>query len=280
METPTPATDAPVAVAALIRNASERIRFASAVRQNIVVRFANDASEIIDLIAHGEVAAVVVGLHSERRENIAPAAQSIQRRFPSLAVLFYFSLDGGDVREALALAATVTPHAVILRGVDDVSLTITQAIVGTRQAGATQQIGVMLNRIAPPGLGDILAFISRHAVRPLHVADVARYAGVSRRTLFNRFRQSGLPTVARTIHWLRLLHAAARFEVPDVTVEQVADELGFPSSSTLRHLLKRLTAMSASDIREAGGFGYLLQRVENAFSATPGARCAEGLAVV
>jgi AraC-like DNA-binding protein len=258
-------TDVPIAVAALIRGASERVRFASALPRTITVEFADTASEIIEQITNGRVDAVIVGLHNERGESLAAAAQSIRRRFPFVTVLFHLSLVGADVREALALACSVPPNAVIIRGIDDLALTITQAVIGTRETGAASQIVAMISRVAAPGLKDALSFMARHATRSLHVADVAHYAGVSRRTLFNRFRQAGLPTVARCIHWLRLLHAAARLDAPNVTVEHVADQLGFPSSSTLRHLLKRLTTMTASDIRAAGGFSYLLRRAELVF---------------
>jgi AraC-like DNA-binding protein len=258
-------TDVPIAVAALIRGASERVRFASALPRTITVEFADTASEIIEQITNGRVDAVIVGLHNERGESLAAAAQSIRRRFPFVTVLFHLSLVGADVREALALACSVPPNAVIIRGIDDLALTITQAVIGTRETGAASQIVAMISRVAVPGLKDALSFMARHATRSLHVADVAHYAGVSRRTLFNRFRQAGLPTVARCIHWLRLLHAAARLDAPNVTVEHVADQLGFPSSSTLRHLLKRLTTMTASDIRAAGGFSYLLRRAELVF---------------
>jgi AraC-like DNA-binding protein len=180
--------------------------------------------------------------------------------------LFHLSLEGEDVREALSLASSVRPHAVIIRGIDDVSLVITQAVVGMRQTGATQQIVAMVDRVAPSSVRDILLFMARNATHPLHVADVARYAGVSRRTLFNRFHQAGLPTVAQVIHWMRLLNAASRLDAPNVTVEQIADELRFPSSSTLRHLLKRLTTLTASDIRKAGGFSYLIRSAEQALT--------------
>jgi AraC-like DNA-binding protein len=254
--------DAPISVAVLIRGVAERTRFAGALRQHLHATFSSDASDIVDRLTRGGIDAVVIGLHDERGVELAPVAQSIARRFPALTILFYLSLEGEDVREALSLASSVRPHAVIIRGIDDVSLVITQAVIGMRQTGATRDIVGMVGRIAPLGLKDTLVFMARNAIRPLHVADVARYAGVSRRTLFNRFHQSGLPTVSRVIHWLRLLYAAAGLDAPDVTVEQIADELRFPSSSTLRHLLKRLTSLTATDIRKAGGFPYLLKCAE------------------
>jgi AraC-like DNA-binding protein len=257
----------PITVAALIRSGSERVRFASGLQRNITVQFAETALEVIDQITNGRVDAVIVGLHNERGESLAPAAQSIRRRFPFVTVLFYLSLVGSDVREALALASSIPPNGVIIRGIDDLSLTIMQAVLGTRETGATNQIVALIGRIAAPGLGDTLSFMARHAARPLHVADVAHFAGVSRRTLFNRFRRAGLPTVARCIHWLRILHAAARLDAPNVTVEQIADQLGFPSSSTLRHLIKRLTGLTASEIRESGGFSYLLGRATLVFAS-------------
>src|SRR5579862_4529638 len=264
------AADVPIVVAALIRSASERVRFSSGLPRNITVQFGDTASEIIQHITNGRVDAVIVGLHNERGESLAPAAQSIRRRFPFVTVLFYLSLVGADVREALTLASTISPSAVIIRGTDDLPLTIMQAVLGARETGATSRILALFERKSTPGLMDTLSFMTRNSARPLHVADVANYAGVSRRTLFNRFRRAGLPTVARCIHWLRILHAAARLDSPDVTVEQVADQLGFPSSSTLRHLVKRLTGMTASAIREAGGLSYLLNRAESVLRGEQG----------
>ena len=256
------ASDEPICVAALIRGSAERVRFRSTLSRTITVQFADTAAEIIDQITNGRVDAVIVDLHNERGESLAPAAQSIRRRFPSVTLVFYLSLVGADVREALALASSAAPSAVIIRDHDDLTAIITRAVHGAREAGAASHVIAMVDRVAAPGLTDTLSFIARYATQPLYVTDVAQYAGVSRRTLFNQFRRAGLPTVARCIHWLRILHAAARLESPYVTVEQVADQLGFASSSTLRHLIKRLTSMTASDIRRAGGFWYLLQRTE------------------
>jgi AraC-like DNA-binding protein len=263
---PTLVADTPISVAVLIRGVADRTRFASILRPHIRAQFSNDPCDILDLVAGGGIAAVVMGLHGDHSADLAPLAQSIERRFPSVTMLFYLSLEGEDVREALSLASSVKPHAVIIRGIDDVSLVITHAVTTHRQTEATQQLVALVDRVAPASVRDILLFITRHATRPLHVADVARYAGVSRRTLFNRFRQTGVPTVAQVIHWMRVLHAAARLDAPNVTVEQVADELRFPSSSTLRHLFKRLTRLTASDIKKAGGFGYLLRRAEDALT--------------
>jgi AraC-like DNA-binding protein len=255
--------DAPITVVALIRGVAERARFAGAVQRHVAVEFADTASEIIDRITNGRVDAVIVGLHNERGESLAPAAQSIRHRFPFVTVVFYLSLVGADVREALELASSITPSAVIIRDIDDVTSILTQVVLGTRESGAASHIVALVNRVAAPGLNDTLSFMARHTARPLTVADVAQYSGVSRRTLFNRFRRAGLPTVARCIHWLRILHAIARLDSPHVTVEQVADQLEFASSSTLRHLIKRLTSMTASEIRSAGGFWYLLHHAES-----------------
>jgi AraC-like DNA-binding protein len=270
------ASDAPICVVALIRGSAERMRFTSTLSRTVTVQFADTAAEIIDQITNGRVDAVIVGLHNERGESLAPAAQSIRRRFPFVTLVFYLSLVGADVREALALASGITPSAVIIRDIDDVTAIITRAVHGAREAGASSHIVAMINRVAAPGLTDTLSFIARYATQPLHVTDVAQYAGVSRRTLFNQFSRAGLPTVARCIHWLRILRATALLESPHATVEQVADRLGFASSSTLRHLIKRLTSMTASEIRHAGGFWYLLRRTESVLRGGSSPRGDEG----
>jgi hypothetical protein len=68
----------------------------------------------------------------------------------------------------------------------------------------------------------------------------------------------------------------ARLESPHATVEQVADQLQFASSSTLRHLIKRVTSMTASEIRAAGGFWYFLHHAETALTAASSTRGEKG----
>jgi AraC-like DNA-binding protein len=253
-----------IVVAALVRSAPERVRLANAVRQTIAVHFVDATADVVDAPVSGHVDAVIVGLHQERSESLSCAALAVRRRFPSVPLVFYLSLDRADVREALNLATTVRPYAFILRGIDDVSLAIGQAVETRQQIVATDRIVNMIDRVATPPVKDVLAFMARNTRRPLCVSDVARCAGVSRRTLFNHFRRADLPTFGQVTHWFRMLHAAASLDAPNTTVEQIADKLAFPSSSALRHLFKRFTGMTASHLRAAGGFSYLLGLAERA----------------
>lgn len=271
-----PVVDAPISVVALIRSAPERLRFASALRKHVVAQFVGDAAEIVAGPGGSPIDAVVLGLHNERSERLAPTALPIQRRLPAAALLFYLSLDHGEVREALALAARITPSAFILRAIDDVSLAIAQAVQTRQHLAATDRIVAMVDRIAAPPVRDVLVFMARNGNGPLSVYNVANYAGVSRRTLFNHFQRAGLPTFARVMHWLRLLQAAACLDAPNVTIEQIADGLKFPSSATLRYLFKRFTGMTASDLREAGGFSYLLRLAERALITESSHACITG----
>jgi AraC family transcriptional activator FtrA len=272
----TATADATTVVAAMVGSAADRVRFAASLRRDLTVQFCADSAELRTLVATGTVDAVVADLETTRHSSVWPTVQAILDPHPMTPVLLWLSLTGKDMRDLVAIASDIKPHAVIIRELDDVSSIILNAIRSARDGSATQRIVQMIERVAPSSVRSMLVFAARHADQPLSVHTMAARAGISQRTLFKRLRDAGLPPARQLIHWLRLLHVAARLDVPKATVEQVVDAMRFASSSTLRHLMKRMTGLTPRQLREAGGLQYLLGVVEPMLSgASPSSTAGE-----
>jgi AraC-like DNA-binding protein len=272
----TAAADATIVVASLIGAAADRTRFAASLRRDLTVQFCQDSAQLGSLVAAGTVDAVVADLETARHGSVWPTVQAILDPHPTIPVLLWLSLTGKDMRDLVAIASEIKPHAVIIRELDDVSSIILNAIRSARDGSATQRIVQTIERVAPPSVRSMLVFAARHAEQPLSVHAMAARAGISQRTLFKRLRDANLPPARQLIHWLRLLHVAARLDVPKATVEQVVDAMRFASSSTLRHLMKRMTGLTPRQLREAGGLQYLLGVVEPMLSgANPSSKNGE-----
>ncbi|MFI5230368.1 MAG: helix-turn-helix domain-containing protein [Gemmatimonadales bacterium] len=100
------------------------------------------------------------------------------------------------------------------------------------------------------------------------VADVARILGVNRKTLFAHCLRHDLPGPAEILSWCRLFMAAYLLEHSQRTIEAIALDLDWASSTALRNMMKRYTGCRASDIRRLGG----LTRVIDAFERRREAR--------
>ena len=266
----TTTADATVVVAALIGAQVDRTRFAASLRREVTVRFCADSAELASLVAAGTVDAIVADLETARHTSIWPTVQAIIDPHPTIPILLWLSLTGKDMRDLVAIAGEIKPDAVIIRELDDVTSIIVNAIRQAREGSATRTIVRTIERIAPESVRAMLVFAARHAEQPLSVHAMAARAGISQRTLFKRLRDAGLPPARQLIHWLRLLHVAARLDVPKATVEQVVDSMRFASSSTLRHLMKRMTGLTPRQLRDAGGLQYLLGVVEPLLSRQGG----------
>ncbi|MFT7841763.1 helix-turn-helix domain-containing protein [Saccharothrix sp. BKS2] len=91
----------------------------------------------------------------------------------------------------------------------------------------------------PPTTGDgslaaTLAWMHEHAAEPLTLADIARHANLSTRTLTRRFREQ---TGTTPLHWLarRRLHLARELlETTDLPIPAVAERSGHGSATALR----------------------------------------------
>jgi transcriptional regulator GlxA family with amidase domain len=79
-----------------------------------------------------------------------------------------------------------------------------------------------------------LAWIEENAHRTLTLADIAAAADMSSRTLTRHFRAE---TGQSPIQWLtgvRIRHAQELLEITDHTIDRIASQVGFPSSSNFR----------------------------------------------
>jgi len=249
-------------VAALIGAAADRTNFAGTLRREITARFCADSDELHSLVATGVVDAIVADLDTVRHSSLWPSVRAIVDWHPTIPLVLWLSLNGDDMRSLVAIAGEIALDAVIIRELDDCSAIIAGAIRSACEGSATQSVVRGIERLAPQSVRSLLIVGARHAERPLTVHAWAARAGVSQRTLLVRMRDAGLPPVHQLIRWFRLLHVAARLDMPKATVERVVETMRFTSSATLRHLLKRVTGLSPGAQRDAGGFDYLLGLVE------------------
>ncbi|MFB4316981.1 helix-turn-helix domain-containing protein [Actinomadura sp. 21ATH] len=118
-----------------------------------------------------------------------------------------------------------------------------------RGGGQSQYI----RRSVPPERGTSLAATRDWALErlrhPLTVADLARHAGVSERTLARRFvAETGVPP----LRWLlaaRVDLARELLERGDLSVAQIADRTGLGTVANLRTHFRRLVGTSPADYR-------------------------------
>ncbi|MDY7106240.1 MAG: helix-turn-helix domain-containing protein [Actinomycetota bacterium] len=176
-------------------------------------------------------------------------------RFPTIDVqpdvLF---VDDGDVLTSAGSAAGIDLclHLVRLDHGAAVANTMAKALVVPphRDGGQAQYI----DHPAVPdpvghGLTDVMAWALEHLDDDLSVDLLAERAALSPRTFARRFRQE----IGTTPHqWLtrqRIDRARHLLETTDLSVEQVAHDVGFGSAQSLRSRFKELVAIAPLDYR-------------------------------
>jgi AraC-like DNA-binding protein len=249
-------------IAALIPGQVERAQFAAAVTHDHRVEFCADGAALIAVVTTRAVDVVVTTPRDQHGLSVAPTLRLLSDQHPSLPLVLYLSLNSGDVHDAVALAADLQTRMVIVREHDDMVGAIAAAGAGVGVFAGVNAIVSTVERLAPPPVRAALVYAARHGHRALRVPVIATHAGISARRLAERLRELGMPPAVHLLQWIRVLHAAARLQLPGGTVEQVASQLGFSSSSTLKHLMKRVTGVTATELRARGGLPYLLVQFE------------------
>src|SRR5262245_14095503 len=103
------------------------------------------------------------------------------------------------------------------------------------RAGGQAQFIVHAPPSEPPGsMAPLLAWIEQNLSHELSLSAIARRAAMSTRTLSRRFREQVGATPASWIVKARVRRAQRLLEMTDLSIEQVAAEVGFGSAAVLR----------------------------------------------
>lgn len=103
-----------------------------------------------------------------------------------------------------------------------------------RPGGQAQYIVRNRPAAVPSPLASVFSWIEANAYRDLTLADIAEAAGMSTRTLTRRFAQETGQSPMQWVAGVRLRHAQELLETTDHTIDRIAAQTGFPSTSNFR----------------------------------------------
>lgn len=134
------------------------------------------------------------------------------------------------------------------------SATARHLVMSPHRLGGQAQFVQRVTLLAGSGdLGDILRWLEDNVEKPISLNDVARRAGMSRRSVTRHFRdQTGAPP----LRWLlnaRVERAKELLSSTNLSVEEIARKAGFGSGATFRHHFTRIAGVSPRLYRRAFG---------------------------
>ncbi|WP_156754384.1 GlxA family transcriptional regulator [Actinokineospora pegani] len=128
-------------------------------------------------------------------------------------------------------------------------------VAPVRRDGGQSQYIAYDTPARPDELAATLHWAEEHLAEDLSLADLARQAAMSQRTFSRRFA-AGVGTTP--MHWLlrtRIRRAQELLESTDLSVDRIAHDVGFRSTSTFRHHFGRLTETTPQRYRRAFSTG-------------------------
>ncbi len=201
-------------------------------------------------------------LDSLRATTHWAAAAELARRYPRVevdaGVLF---VDNGRVLTSAGAAAGLDLCLHMIRrdhGAAVAADAARLAVMPLEREGGQAQFIVH----APPtpeggSLEPLLRWMGANARRELTLAEIATEAAMSTRTLNRRFREQTGTTPLQWLHRVRLCQAQTLLETTDGSIERIASQVGFGSSTTFRDRFKQRVGTSPQAYRRAfrGGRG-------------------------
>jgi transcriptional regulator GlxA family with amidase domain len=201
------------------------------------------------------------------------AAGELARRFPAIDVnpdVLY--IDNGNVLTSAGAAAGLDLCLYLIRrdfGAEVASHAARAAVMPLERAGGQAQFIIHQQPVTVdhPSIGSLLVWIEQNLRMELVLPVIAQQAAMSTRTLSRRFREQVGTTPARWIADIRVRHGQRLLETTDLSVEEIAAEVGFKSASVMRVQFRR--TVGTSPITYRGAFG----RGRHRLNYDPASRC-------
>jgi AraC-like DNA-binding protein len=264
-------------VIGLVPHRGDQARLAGALRGFARFRAAGTLEECRALL--NEEMATVAGMIVEPQDlaglpTSAFIAQ-VSASLPSMPIIGYCDVAPRRGGDAVALVRAGV-HDIVLRGVDDGALALRDALISASHSTAASRVIAALTPMVHPSVLPFLEHCLTVGRKAITVADAAAALGVHRKTLVNQCARSQLPPPAIVLGWCRLFLVAALLERRSYTVERIANELDYASSTALRNTIRRYVGATASEVRERGGLRFVLECFENRLKEPLSARSRHG----
>ena len=184
------------------------------------------------------------------------SAPELARRHPQIDVdadVLY--VDNGNVLTSAGAAAGLDLCLHLVRrdlGAEVASAAARAAVMPLERAGGQAQFIVHEAPVSDgTSIGGLLAWLEQNVAQDLSLPVIARRAGMSTRTLSRRFRERVGTTPALWVSRARVRGAQRLLETTDLSVERVADAVGFRSSTVLRAHFGRIVGTSPQGYRRS-----------------------------
>jgi len=236
----------PMCVVALLKRERARALVRAAFpRRRAHVHVAKSAADVEEYLLKELVDIVIIdaGAGDDAQRLIARAEE-----FPSLPFVLITTLLPADA-PLVARAAEAGVADVLVEGVDDSvarELVLRRAF-SSRFERALLQPPAMLHLETPLQIA-VWQSVVRRAGRPVRTDQLAKELSVSREHLSRSFAVGQAPTLKRVIDLVRVLAAAELSKNAGYDVRDVAQVLGFASSSHLSSTTQRLVGARASSL--------------------------------
>lgn len=223
------------------------------------LRDAHGAGATVMSICIGAFILAEAGLLDGRRATTHWAyCDELATRHPAIDVdprVLY--VDDGDLLTSAGLAAGLDLCVHVVRRhrgeASAAQLARWNVIAPHREGGQAQFIPAPLPTALTAPIAPTLAWAAERLDQPLTIADLARHACMSERTVSRQFRAQLGTTPKAWVLAQRVARARELLETTDLPIEHVASRAGFPSAAALRTHLRRRTATTPSAYRSSFG---------------------------
>jgi AraC-like DNA-binding protein len=246
---------------ALVTGLDDRARLSAALLASADVMFVTSVLDVLQVLRTDRrgIRAVILEARDAAGRPTAGLARQITRLFPTIPVIGYCSAGAESSQDIIALSSAGV-HELIFKQLDDHAALLQAVLRSADQACAADLVLHHLGERVPPRVRPLVEYCLTNPEDAHSVEQVAAALGVDRKTLVNHCRAEGFAPPGAVVAWCLILLTAALLATPGVTVERIATELNFPSSTALRNRLKRHTGLRPIDLRTPTALAELCAR--------------------
>lgn len=187
------------------------------------------------------------------------AASALARHFPEISVdpdVLY--IDNGTILTSAGASAALDLCLHMVRkdyGAAIAAKTARVCVMPLERAGGQAQFIAHEVPVNPGSLRPLLTWIETHVDEDLGVQALAKRASISVRTLHRKFAEQVGTTPAEWVLRMRIRHAQRLLEVTTLSVERIAAEAGFGSTTAFRDGFRAIVGAPPTAYRTAFGSG-------------------------